>query len=641
MTQPAAKMFYEFSEFRLDIQQRLLSAGADGRPIPLPPKAFETLLYFVERRGELLDKNTLMKAVWPNVIVEENSLNQNISVIRRALGESPSQHRFIVTEPGRGYRFVADVRVVSHAGRSEPAAPTAVASGPATRSPATATAAQRKSIAVLPFANLTGDPSKEYFGDGMSEELLHRLARIPGLKVPSRTSSFAYKGRNMDVRQIARDLDVGVVLEGSVRSAGDRIRVTAQLIDGQNGFHLWSQNYDREFGDLFALQDELAHAIINTLRITLDGQVNAAVVVGAALHEPPTRDLEAYRLYLQAMSMQMIGAPSSVVPRTVALLEQAIARDPGFSRAHNALASLRAMAIVLSVPLPGTLADTEREILRGTARDPSLGSMHAALGIIYAAQGKWISAEERFLEAFARDEQDPSTHQSYGMLLLGSLGFARRYLESVLEAHRLAPVWLGGVINIVVAHAILDQDDEARKYAELCIDLGLARNSVPLADVLSQLELRGGRHEAAGELMVAALPAGLAADGGAETVSGLFQVLRDGAGGGAEIAALDALRDRMASTEIPHIMHRRFMVWYTMLGALDQAFDMANQSLDHFARSGSIGMAWALLWLNEMLPFRQDPRFQSICRRMGMFEYWNKHGAPDNCELRGDQLICR
>jgi DNA-binding winged helix-turn-helix (wHTH) protein len=188
MTQPAAKMFYEFSEFRLDIQQRLLSAGADGRPIPLPPKAFETLLYFVERRGELLDKSTLMKAVWPNVIGEENSLNQNISVIRRALGESPSQHRFIVTEPGRGYRFVADVRVVSHAGHSEPAAPTT---------------AQRKSIAVLPFANLTGDPSKEYFGDGMSEELLHRLARIPGLKVPSRTSSFAYKGRNMDVRQIA------------------------------------------------------------------------------------------------------------------------------------------------------------------------------------------------------------------------------------------------------------------------------------------------------------------------------------------------------------------------------------------------------------------------------------------------------
>ncbi len=191
----------------------------------------------------------------------------------------------------------------------------------------------------------------------MSEELLHRLARIPGLKIPSRTSSFSYKGRNIDVRQIARDLDVGVVLEGSVRSAGERIRVTAQLIDGHNGFHLWSQNYDREFGDLFNLQDELAHAIVNTLRITLDGQVNASAIVGAPLHESPTRNLEAYQLYLQAMSMQIIGAPLVSVPRAVALLNRALDLDPGFARAHNAVASLRAFAITLDVALPGTLAD--------------------------------------------------------------------------------------------------------------------------------------------------------------------------------------------------------------------------------------------------------------------------------------------
>jgi adenylate cyclase len=638
-------MFYEFSEFRLDIQQRLLSAGAEERPVPLPPKAFETLLYFVERRGELLDKATLMKAVWPNVVVEENSLNQNISVIRRALGENPTQHRFIVTEPGRGYRFVADVRVVSHAERSQPGERVIAAStnGSPAASPApgaAATPAPRKSIAVLAFANLTGDPSKEYFGDGMSEELLHRLARIPGLKVPSRTSSFAYKGRNIDVRQIARDLDVGAVLEGSVRSAGDRIRVTAQLIDGQNGFHLWSQNYDREFGDLFALQDELAQAIVNTLRITLDGQANAAQVVGTGLHEPPTHDLEAYRFYLQAMSMQMVVAPSVMVPRAAAMLEKAIARDPGFSRAHNALASLRAMAVVLSVPLAGTLADAEREILRGLARDPGRGATHAALGTIYAAQGKWISADERFLDALARDEQDPSTQQSYGMLLLGSLGFAQRYLKSALEAHRLAPVWLGGLINVTVAYALLDHHDEARKFAELGIELGMARTMVPIADVLSQLAVRGGRYEEAAELMISALPPGMTADGGVETVSRLFQVLRDGAAARAEIDALDALRDRIALSEIPHIMHRRFMVWYTMLGALDQAFEVANESLDVLAQSGAIGTAWALLWLREMLPFRQDPRFQSMCERMGMFEYWNRRGAPDNCELRGGKLIC-
>src|SRR5262249_49038 len=151
----------------------------------------------------------------------------------------------------------------------------------------------RKSVAVLPFANLTGDPGKEYFSDGIAEELIHKLGRTPGLRVPSRTSTFAYKGRNADVRQIARDLAVGVVLEGSGRSAGGRLRVTAELVNGEDGFQLWSHSYDRKFEDLFELQDEIAHAIVAALRATLGG-------APAAEQPRPTRSLEAYHLYLQA-----------------------------------------------------------------------------------------------------------------------------------------------------------------------------------------------------------------------------------------------------------------------------------------------------------------------------------------------------
>jgi hypothetical protein len=155
------------------------------------------------------------------------------------------------------------------------------------------------------------------------------------------------------------------------------------------------------------------------------------------------------------------------------------------------------------------------------------------------------------------------------------------------------------------------------------------------------LELRDGRCEQAAESIVCALPLGIAADGGADTVSRLFQALRDRSKAGAEIKALDALRARAVPTDMTQFMKRRFMLWYTMLGGLDQAFAIAGESLDHFARQGTIGTAWSFLWMREMLPFRQDPRFQSMCRRMGMFDYWNKHGAPDNCELRGGQLICR
>jgi TolB-like protein len=288
MPESAAKIHYEFNDFRLDPQQRLLLTRAGGRPIPLAPKVFETLLYFVERRGELLDKPTLMKAIWPNIVVEENSLNQNISALRRALGESPGEHRFIVTEPGRGYRFVADVRTITVPASAQRAAAQVEAAPTATAVTPSVTSAARSSIAVLPFANLTGDPAKEYFSDGMAEELIHTLARLPGLRVPARTSSFAYKGRNIDVRQIARDLQVAAVLEGSVRSAGERIRVTAQLIDAESGYHLWSQNYDRKFDDLFALQDALATEIVRTLRSSLRGDLS-----GALPHAPPTHDIEA------------------------------------------------------------------------------------------------------------------------------------------------------------------------------------------------------------------------------------------------------------------------------------------------------------------------------------------------------------
>src|SRR5262249_2624511 len=161
---------------------------------------------------------------------------------------NPGEHRFIATQPGRGYRFVAQVSVTDGAGGASRALASPPGSHPAPGSAAVTLGAQRDSgpsIAVLPFANLTRDPEKEYFSDGMAEELIHRLARVPGLRVAARTSAFAYKGRNTDVRQIARELGVAAVLEGSVRGAGERVRVTAQLIDGLTGYHLWSQSYDR------------------------------------------------------------------------------------------------------------------------------------------------------------------------------------------------------------------------------------------------------------------------------------------------------------------------------------------------------------------------------------------------------------
>ena len=155
------------------------------------------------------------------------------------------------------------------------------------------------SIAVLPFTNLSGDASKDYFSDGMSEELLNLLARVPGLKVASRTSAFAYKGRNVDIRQVGTELGVETVLEGSVRQAGDQVRITAQLIDTESGFHLWSETYDRKLEDIFAVQDEIAQAIVDRLRIQLAPEEQQL----AQREKAPTQDVEAYELYLQARAI--------------------------------------------------------------------------------------------------------------------------------------------------------------------------------------------------------------------------------------------------------------------------------------------------------------------------------------------------
>jgi len=622
MTDAGARVRYEFDGFQLDIQQRLLMTGTERRPVPLPPKIFDTLLYMVERRGELLEKTTLLKAIWPNVIVEENSLNQNISALRRALGENPGEHRYIVTEPGRGYRFVADVRVIA-------ASPTVAA--PA-RAPERRSNALRKSVAVLPFANLSGDPAKEYFGDGIAEELIHKLARVPGLRVPARTSSFAYKGRNVDVRQIAADLDVSVVLEGSVRSAGERLRITAQLIDGHNGFHLWSHSFDRKFEDLFELQDEIARAIVNALRITLDGADPAVSSVR------PSVNLEAYHLFMQATARQAAANPQNIAS-AFAMYQQAVQLDPGFARAYNQMAGLRAIAPVLGAKLPGTLDDAEREASKALSLDPSQGGAHAAIGTVHALRGRWIESDERFQRAFAEDDTDPASIQAYAMLVLATAGYRRRYYETMLTAKHLAPAWVPVIMNVAVSETMVDRDEDALASARLAIDMGASVQAGPMTDVLGTLQVRAGRLDAAVEAHLSGSLPAQRAHGSDDVVRAVYRAIGDPSQRAAATRALDAFRARISEPEFNEILNRRMLVWYTHLGALDQAYELQEESLRRFARFDMLGGLWSFWWLREMAPFRQDARFQGIVERFALAPFWEKFGPPDGHELRRGKLV--
>jgi TolB-like protein len=229
----------------------------DGVVLPLRPKSFDVLVYLAQNPGRLIPKAELIDNVWQNVIVTENSLVQCIKEIREALQDEGQ--KAIETVSKRGYLFASPV--VDIEGHEAELAGAAVP-GPASGEQRALPLPDRPSIAVLPFDNMSGDPAQDYFADGMSEDLITALSRIRWLFVIARNSTFVYKSRAVDVRQVARELGVRYVLEGSVRRAGNQLRVSAQLIDAVTGGHHWAEQYDRKLGDIFAVQDEITRSVV-------------------------------------------------------------------------------------------------------------------------------------------------------------------------------------------------------------------------------------------------------------------------------------------------------------------------------------------------------------------------------------------
>jgi TolB-like protein len=318
---------FQFEGYTLDIARNSLRAA--DREVPLRRKSFELLRYLVENPDRLATKEELLKAIWPNVIVTNEVLTQCVSEVRQAIGDS--KQTIIVTVPRRGYRFAASVlRVATSAAVPQPALPTAelasagVESGARSQSPLL----DRPSVAVLPFANLSGDPQQEYFSDGITEDITTELSRFSELMVIARNSAFQYKGKAVDVRQVGRELGARYILEGSVRRSGDRIRIAAQLIDALTGTHRWGERYDRELHDVFAVQDEVARAIVAILA----AHVNRAEIERALLKPPAA--WEAYEYYLRgAEALHMSRRAKASLRDARRLLEQSLAIDPDYARA--------------------------------------------------------------------------------------------------------------------------------------------------------------------------------------------------------------------------------------------------------------------------------------------------------------------
>jgi adenylate cyclase len=629
---------FEFGDFRLDVpQQQLLQA--DGTPVSLPSRAFELLAFLVEHAGELIDKPLLMKALWPNVIVEDNNLSQQLSTLRRALGDGQEGRRFIVTVPGRGYRFVASVReagsTLGNITQAAAARESAVPANASSQSPAAASSPEA-SVAVLPFANLSGDPEIEYFGDGMAEELIHLLSRVPGLKVPARTSSFAYKRRNLHVREIARDLGVRTVLEGSVRSAGERIRITAQLVSAETGYHFWSESFDRQFGDIFKLQDEIAAAIVQSLRAQM-----GAILEPPASPPPPTRDMQAYSLYLQGNSIGQRAGMEEVL-RGIEFLERAIERDPKFARAFAAMAALRVSLIFYG--RAQSVEQARREAERALALDPSLAEAYSVLGIASVIRGEWLQADANFRALAPKDPTIPGYF--YVLYLSASAGHVRRTVAVVRREYEAAPAL--PIVPAVLAAAGLalplseETTLEALRFAELAVQLGTPPHAGPLPAVFSYVAFRlGKKPEAAraAELYISRLRPQLRDAGAADAIRRVHAHLSDPAAVPAPLPALTHVIENVKPEHVGPEFGIHLLAWLTMMGALDPAFEFAHRMIDFGKQRDTMGLFTNWLWIPELAPFRHDARFGTIVERLNLMPYWVRYGPPDGYRLEEGRLI--
>jgi TolB-like protein/Flp pilus assembly protein TadD len=315
---------FRFASFTLDLDRQSL-VGASGRA-ELRPKSFAVLRYLVEHAGRVVGKHEMIKAVWPDVIVTDESLTRCISEVRRAIGDE--DQRIIKTVSRRGYLLDAEVSA-GDAPRGRDAAAGEVAAAPALPLP------DHPSIAVLPFSNLSGDPEQQYFADGVVEDIITALSHCDSLFVIARNSSFTYRDRAVDVRRVGRELGVRYVLEGSVRRAGSRLRISGQLVDALSGVHIWADHFDGDASDVFELQDRITESVV----AAVEPKLQAAEL--ERLKQKPAVDLSAYDLLLRAQALEYEYTQQSLT-EAIRCLEQAIAIGPSYARALALAAYCRA-----------------------------------------------------------------------------------------------------------------------------------------------------------------------------------------------------------------------------------------------------------------------------------------------------------
>jgi TolB-like protein/DNA-binding winged helix-turn-helix (wHTH) protein len=512
----------QFDAFDLDLRSEELRKH--GRRLRLPRQSFQVLALLLERPGELVTREQLCQRIWPaDTFVDfEHGLNAVVNRLREVLGDSADAPRFIETLPKRGYRFVAQI-ATNHP--PVPASPGASDAAPASELPAARWLAARSgrlatiavvalaigtagvwwrrsparptsyAIAVLPLTNLARDGSGEYFSDGLTDELIRDLSTIEGLEVKSRTSSFVFKGRPRDVREVGRQLHVNLVLEGSVLRSENHLRVDVALVRVDEDSAIWSRRYDTELSDVFSVQDEIARSIVNELRLKQVGGRRRYNI-----------NLEAYDLYLRAQMVSKSDNLQNGLDDALVLYRQVIAKDNSFAPAYAGLALAYERLRLPRNLLPDAVQQMRDAADRAIELDPLLAEAHAAKGVAYASDLSWADAEHEFQRALQLDPDASRIHEAFSMAVLlreGRLTEAIRHLRAaaVLDPRSARTAYDLAFVLLEAGHY-----DEALELCRTVITANppfpsFARDPGPILQLHSRiLWFRGNRTEAVATL---------------------------------------------------------------------------------------------------------------------------------------------
>ena len=418
-------MQFVFENHMLDTERRELLR--DGVPIALQPQVFDLLVHLIANRDRVVSKDDLIELVWGGRIVSDSALTSRINAARAAVEDSGKAQKFIRTMPRKGFRFVAEVEeqspCIEPSGVEEDRADVALRPLPISDRPA---------IAVLAFENMSADVEQEYFCDGISEDILTALSKVRWFFVIARNSSFTYKGRSVHIRQIAEELGVRYVLEGSVRKGGDRVRITAQLSDAASGNQVWAAQYDRELTDVFAVQDEITNAIVAAIEPQIYAAENFRV-----RHKPPS-SLDAWDLVIRALSHYWCITREDHIAAQE-LLMKAIAIDPDYGQALSVLATSYMFDVHQGwADLTVVAPIAERAALKAVQIDNSDAWAHTALGSVYFTTRRRDDAASEF-ELALRFNPNFCLAQGYYALVLSHCGRTQASYEAALRAIRQSP----------------------------------------------------------------------------------------------------------------------------------------------------------------------------------------------------------